>query len=546
MGQTLPIRGVGDVGVLTDVAPANLPPQAFTRAKNVRFDEGAVVRAPVFRKVKESLGFNPRFSYGTIPSSGHGTVLMVSDTYVIKEYANGSTTDRSGSISAMASNQAPFTGSTLANITYFNRNDRIPVYRINGGTNFADIPNQSALDGANWVSSWRTESLRSYGDFLIALNMIEGSSSYPTRVRWSNLALANNVPDSWYAADTTKSAGFNDLVQMKTGIVDGATLGSNFIIYSKDQVWLMEFVGGTFIFNFRKLFSETGLINANCALEVQNKHFCFGTDDIYTHDGNSKVSIADERVKSYIFNGISTDKLDRCFVHHNPLLEEIYFCYSSGDDMSEFTNGDRCNRAAVYNYKNNTWSFLDLPNVSSATLASLASTSTYQNVVGTYATIGGTYHSQEAGFSLHNIFVGEDSASDGITSDKLYGLDGSEDNTLLSFPVDTVATKAPFIERVGIDLDDSVPLSGYKVITKVVPQIHTDNSNKEFSFNFGAADLITSATAYESTVTFDASVSHKIDTRAAGRYLSYKMTLSDTKDFRFLGFDVELTATGRR
>ena len=89
MGQTLPIRGVGDVGVLTDVAPANLPPQAFTRAKNVRFDEGAVVRAPVFRKVKESLGFNPRFSYGTIPSSGHGTVLMVSDTYVIKEYANG-------------------------------------------------------------------------------------------------------------------------------------------------------------------------------------------------------------------------------------------------------------------------------------------------------------------------------------------------------------------------------------------------------------------------------------------------------------------------
>ena len=545
MGQTLPIRGVGDVGVLADAAPASLPPQAFTRAKNVRFDEGAVVRAPVFRAVKD-LTFNPRFSYGTIPSSGHGTVLMVSDTFVIQEYANGTTTDRSGSISAMASNQAPFTGTTLANIAYFNRNDRMPVHRLNGGTVFADIPNQTAVDGPLWVSSWKAESLRSYGDFLLALNMVEGSSTYPTRVRWSDPALANNVPSTWYAADTTKSAGFNDLVQMKTGIVDGATLGSNFIIYSKDQVWLMEFVGGTFIFNFRKLFSETGLINANCAVEVDNKHFCFGTDDIYTHDGNSKMSIADERVKSYIFNGISTDKLERCFVHHNPLLEEIYFCYSSGDDMAEFTNGDRCNRAAVYNYKNNTWSFLDLPNVSSATLASVASTSTYQNVVGTYATIGGTYHSQEAGFSLHNIFVGEDSSTDGITSDRLYGLDGSEDNTLLSFPVDTVATKAPFIERVGIDLDDSVPLSGYKVITKVVPQVHTDNSNKQFQFSFGAADLINSATVYETTVTFDASVTHKMDSRSAGRYLSYKMTISDNKDFKFLGFDVEITATGRR
>jgi hypothetical protein len=214
--------------------------------------------------------------------------------------------------------------------------------------------------------------------------------------------------------------------------------------------------------------------------------------------------------------------------------------------MAEFTNGERCNRAAVYNYKNNTWSFLDLPNVSSATLASVSSTTTYQNVVGTYATIGGTYHSQEAGYSLHNIFVGEDSTSDGITSDKLYGLDGSEDNTLLTFPIDTVATKAPFLERVGIDLDESVTLSGYKVITKVVPQVHTDNSNKQFLFNFGAADLITSATVYETTVTFDANVTHKVDTRAAGRYLSYKMAVSDTKDFRFLGFDVELTATGRR
>ena len=112
--------------------------------------------------------------------------------------------------------------------------------------------------------------------------------------------------------------------------------------------------------------------------------------------------------------------------------------------------------------------------------------------------------------------------------------------------MDTVATKAPFIERVGIDLDDSVPLSGYKVITKVVPQVHTDNSNKQFQFSFGAADLINSATVYETTVTFDASVTHKMDSRSAGRYLSYKMTVSDTKDFKFLGFDVEITATGRR
>mgnify|MGYP003681264861 CR=1 FL=1 len=59
---------------------------------------------------------------------------------------------------------------------------------------------------------------------------------------------------------------------MKTPIVDGATLGSNFLVYSQDQVWMMEFVGGAFIFNFRKLFDDAGAINQNCIQEIEGKH----------------------------------------------------------------------------------------------------------------------------------------------------------------------------------------------------------------------------------------------------------------------------------
>ena len=312
----------------------------------------------------------------------------------------------------------------------------------------------------------------------------------------------------------------------------------------------MEFVGGTFIFNFRKLFSDRGLINQNCVVEVNGRHFCFGTDDIYSHDGNSITSIADQKVKNYIFNGIANDKTKACFVHHNPVLEEVYFCYNSQDDLHEFEGGTRCNRAAVFNYKSNTWSFMDMPNVNSATLASLETTLSYDTASTTYDDTGGTYFSQESEFALHNVFGGETNpGSSGlgvVTSNKLYVLDGSEENSQVSLPVDSNATIPPFLERVGIDIDDQVPITGYKVITKVVPQLHSDNSNKQFSFNFGAADLITSSTTYEPTITFDANVTHKIDTRASGRYLSYKMTTTDDKDFRFLGFDVDLTVTGRR
>ena len=45
---------------------------------------------------------------------------------------------------------------------------------------------------------------------------------------------------------------------------------------------------------------------------------------------------------------------------------------------------------------------------------------------------------------------------------------------------------------------------------------------------------------------YNTETDHKIDSRAAGRYLSYRVTIPDTKDFEFSGFDFEVTATGRR
>ena len=59
------MRDLGSVGVITDVAPYNVPLSGFTTAMNVRFDEGKVRRAPIFRTVKGSLGFSPRHAVGS-------------------------------------------------------------------------------------------------------------------------------------------------------------------------------------------------------------------------------------------------------------------------------------------------------------------------------------------------------------------------------------------------------------------------------------------------------------------------------------------------
>ena len=50
----LPVRDLGSVGVITDIAPYNIPLSGFSTGINVRFDEGKVRRAPIFRTVKDA------------------------------------------------------------------------------------------------------------------------------------------------------------------------------------------------------------------------------------------------------------------------------------------------------------------------------------------------------------------------------------------------------------------------------------------------------------------------------------------------------------
>jgi len=537
---TLPIRNLGEVGVLTDPNPYNVPITGFTKANNVRFDDNKVRRAPVFRKVKDSLGFDPRAAFGVVPDTGFDTVLMVSDDYDIKEYANGTVTDRTGSITG-SSDPRPFTICSLANVIYINREDRVPVHRLPSASNFSDL--------TNWDSTWRAVSLRPFGDFLLGLNMTESSTNYANRVRYSNLVTANAIPDSWSETDTTKSAGFIDLVQMQTPIIDGLELGTNFVIYSSTEAMIMEFVGGQFIFNTRKLFADEGIINANCVVEAEGKHYVFGTHDIYMHDGTSKKSLCDRKTRQFIFQNLNVKNADRCFVLHNKNLNEVMFCYQSGDLLASFTDTDRCNRAAVYNYRSDTWSFMDLPNVSAGTTANVDTVSTYSAATESYNTVGGSYYDQIDSFNRHTLMVGSSDTDNSISSDKLYGLDLTDEGSTMALDVDTEATKPPFVERIGLDLDEiREPLDGYKVVTRMLPQVATTNpTDTTLTIEFGASDIPSGTPTYSTSATYDIATDYKVDSRASGRYLSYKFSKPDDDyaDFEISGFDLDVTLTGR-
>ena len=142
--------------------------------------------------------------------------------------------------------------------------------------------------------------------------------------------------------------------------------------------------------------------------------------------------------------------------------------------------------------------------------------------------------------------VSRQNNANGISVPRLVGIDNI-DKGFMAFPYEDEINSDILLERVGIDLDEAqIPLSGYKVITKVYPQASATNNNTQIAFEFGAANYANELPNYGPQTTFDIQTGYKIDTRASGRYLSYRINQVAPADFTFSGFDVDITVTGRR
>lgn len=545
MSDNLSVRGLGGVGIVTDLHPYDLPAPGLSAGVNVRFDNGKISRAPVSRRIYEFTGaqasHEPAYLFSIPPISSGAEQLVTVQADFNKVYSTvGSTvSDVTHTTSVANDTGEPFTSSFLGNVAYLNRKSHVPVKMAQSDARFIDLP--------HWDPTWRCGILRAYKDYLVALNVTKAAVESPAMIKWSDVALYGNVPGSWDEGDPTTQAGENTLNDMRGPIIDGLALRDSFIIYGDNEVWAMNFVGGTFVFDFRKRFDDAGILNTNCAVEVDGKHYVFDAFDLYTHDGTSKASIAHGRVKEFVFSGLIKDLKHLCFVAHNPKLNEVLFCYPSDDRFSTSEPATGCNRAAVYNYRNDVWSFYDLPNVTATTLATLTSGETWTSVGSTlWSTMGGTYASASDTEDRHTILASRVDATAGLTANRLYGLDlitGGRINQ----PIEFEALKDAYAERIGIDLDEnSIPLRRYKCVLEAYPQVALDPDGTTFNMAFGANDVVGQDPLWDVYQSFDPELFTKLDSRVAGRYLAWRILVSGTGDFGFSGMDVSASMRGLR
>lgn len=537
----VPFRGLGTQGIIKDLPATDIPLEAYTGGCNVRFASGYSMRSPSWRSSNLDLAFVPHGTFRYTPPSGSSLTFIPTDVGRVWQRNSGNIlSDVSVSGHVNSSGITQFTGATLGGVAYLNRETHAPMYFGPGSLLFAPIP--------GWTSTHRCEVFRSFRDFLVAFNVNKNGSLFPSMVKWSDIALAGSPPSSWDHTDPTKLAGETILAELKGGIVDAQSLRDSMIIYAANEVWLMEFVGGQFIFRFRRIFDDGGIINRNCALEVEGKHFVFGYDDIYVHDGVERRSIATGRVRDYVFNNINLNHLNRCFVAHNVNSKEIMFSYVSGDGetFAGFNGGNGVNRAVSYCYSNDTWGIMDMPNVvGPMSLAPAAVAQVYSGASYSYETAGGTYQ-DSAGPTRFLPVAAIQNLGTTIVGHRISVLDNVEVATLSSYPLDMQLFRPAFLEKDHIDLDTrGANLTMSKTVNSVIPQMRMPGPNP-VQFQFGASDLHGKAPTWDPPITFDPDTDYMMDTRVSGRYLAFRVTVPTTNDFSLSGFDADIKSNGNR
>lgn len=344
--MAIPIKRLGEIGYIADVLAHETPPNAWTNGQNVRFVDGYV---------EKMTGHSP--VYGT-PQTSPNWLLPVpglTDYYWI--YA-GLTAVYMVDSARVHTNITRAAGAYTGNLD-INWNggllNGIPV--LNNGVDDPQMlnpptPSSDLIALTAWPANTKVRVMRPFKSFLFGMDWTEAGNRYQHKVGWSNQANAGALPSSWDVTSAIVDTGQATLPDTGGFVLDSHPLRDVNIVYKENEIWGFQYVGGAQIFRPYRIVGEAGMLTRDCVAPFYNRglrHAVFGGDDLIIHDGNTAESIADRRVRRWLFSQISAANAERCFVVPNYPSREIWFCFVPEGQT-------HCTMALPWNWKTGTFS----------------------------------------------------------------------------------------------------------------------------------------------------------------------------------------------
>lgn len=574
------MRNQGERGIINDIPSYDLPPNAWSDGKNVRFEAGriqkiggwvpTILHEMPFSKdasgnttIKTPLACTPR------PLS-EGLVYGTSDALYIAEGLHHTLASKDGA-TYTASNEERWEYTTLSNCVIFANQLNDPQGLKRRSDKFEDLPGWAIPKQASWDvtkvppvlkpeakpvdGGWKTRVIRAFKDHLVCLGMIEGGTDYLQRVRWSDVTQSDSLPPNWIEDYPQSDAGFNDLTDSFGEIIDARPWRDSLIIYTNRDTFAMDYVGGTLVFNFRKIFPDSGILSKNCVAEFEKGHFVISEDDIFVHDGSTRTPVASSRVKDHLLREITSTKYEATFVSVDTHHSEIWIYYVAPGGATDTGNEWACNKAAIWNWKYDTWTYADLPGVFD--VAYHIPPDTDKRQWSEYGEINdkwdGGSHEQEHwklstnSFTNRRLLAASADSCFYILDDGYYATKVSWTGGTNSISPTYTIMKKPIVSelvRTGIDFDEQEEdISFNKCWRAVYPQM---GGKGVVTFQVGGANDPWSAPTWDTTQEFTIGQDFRVDCWSNYKYNAIRIQDSSEGEWSFTGFDIDYFREGNR
>jgi len=375
----------------------------------------------------------------------------------------------------------------------------------------------------DWPANTTCHAMRAFKYHLIAMNITTGAGQLGTQLLWSSAADPGNVPSSWTPAPDNE-AGSNILAATPGDIVDGHALRDTFIVCKQHSTYSMQYVGGAFVYLFRKTLVTSGVLSRNCMAEVLGNLLILTDGDVVLFDGQDTRSLLQDRLKRWLFSIIDGTNFQNSFVVANPAQSEVWVCFPE-------TGNEHPNIAAVWDSNTDSWG-----------VRSLYPETTYigRGIIPDTG-LDPTWDGDGEVWDLDDTRWNQSTFNP--TDDGLISAD--EPNTQL-LALDSGLTHwdgSPVEGSIGKDSMSLSDIGARKLVTAVWPAVDAPQP-LVLTVRVGVQDRFSDPVRWLPDQDFDPAIDEKVDILASGRYISVHFSSRSNTRWRLSGFGVQVAPAG--
>lgn len=530
------IHNVGRVGIIQDIPPHELPPEAWTNGLNVRMYDGAVWKSFGNIKIADPPLGTPYFLVPAFTAAGNQLFAYAgtTDIWATDGVTHAEITRISGDYTGAVTDL--WNGGAQGQVAIFNNGINVPQAWIlpDLGTKLVDL--------ANWPANVTAKVIRPFGRFLVAYDVTKAGVRSPQLIKWSNRAEPGAVPTSWDETDPTERAGEWPLSDTDGAIIDALTLGRVNWVYKEDEIHSMEEIGGNFVFRFsQQKFSQVGLLAQRCVKAYQKGdklvHVLMSPEDILWHDGFQMDSLLDKKMRRWYKGRIDPSKAKLSFLAPNYAEDEMWAGITEAGQ--EYPN-----LALIINMKDGTTTIRDLPNVSHIAWAAFdpdAGSTTFDEQLTSFDQMVGQFGQRTFSPGRRRLLMVVPSVPKFLLADQDFTDDG--------------AHFSAFIERTGLAVAETdrfgqpkVDIESIKLVTEVWPRVRVLNGDT-INVYVGTQEKLEGPITWSPAMPFNPTTMDKVDVDPplAGRYIAvrFESPAANNVLWKLDGYDLNVSIIGR-